>query len=149
MKRRGRRRWKRNMVVLLDTNVVINYMTNRDDRFQAESIKIMDLCGNKVLQGYLAFHSLSTIWYSLRKYYPDNKRREMLKDICNVLTVVGAEQSAILDAIDRDSFKDFEDCLQDKCAAGVHADYLITCNIKDYTESETKAVTPAEFLRLI
>ena len=137
------------MVVLLDTNVVINYMTNREDPFLAESIKIMELCGDKDVKGYLAFHSLSIIWYALRKYYSDNKRREMLRDLCNVLTVVGAEQSAILDAIDKETFKDFEDCLQDKCAAGVHADYLITCNVKDYAESETKAVTPAEFLRLI
>ena len=109
----------------------------------------MNLCALKEIEGYMAFHSLSTLWYVMRKECPDTERRRQLKNVCKVLTVVGAEQDAILDAIDRDSFKDFEDCLQDKCAAGVHADYLITCNIKDYTESETKAVTPAEFLRLI
>ena len=137
------------MVVLLDTNVILNYMTNRDDRFRMESEQIMRLCAAKRIDGYMAFHSLSTLWYVMRKECPDAERRRQLKNVCKILTVAGAEQSAILDAIDKEAFQDFEDCLQDKCAAGVHADYLITCNIKDYAQAETKAVTPAEFLLLI
>ena len=137
------------MVVLLDTNVILNYMTNRDDRFRMESEQIMRLCAVKRIDGYMAFHSLSTLWYVMRKECPEAERRRQLKNVCKILTVAGAEQSAILDAIDKEAFQDFEDCLQDKCAAGVHADYLITCNIKDYAQAETKAVTPAEFLLLI
>ena len=137
------------MVVLLDTNVILNYMTNRDDRFRMESEQIMRLCAAKRIDGYMAFHSLSTLWYVMRKECPEKERRRQLKNVCKILTVTGAEQSAILDAIDKEAFQDFEDCLQDKCAAGVHADYLITCNIKDYAQAETKAVTPAEFLLLI
>lgn len=34
------------------------------------------------------------------------------------------------------SLGDFEDCLQDKCAKDIGADYIITCNVKDFENSE-------------
>ena len=53
-----------------------------------------------------------------------------------------------MNALDNANFKDFEDCLQDECAAAVHADYIITRNAKDFMYSRVKAVTPEEFLKL-
>ena len=57
------------------------------------------------------------------------------------------EGSRIIDAIEKDSFVDFEDCLQDKCAKEVGAEYIITVNEKDFVNSEIKAMNPYEFLR--
>ena len=97
--------------------------------------------------GYIAFHTLPTIWYVLRKW-DDCKRRQSLKDLCEIFTVASATQSEILSAIENDSFSDFEDCLQDKCAKDIGADYIITCNIRDFENSEVPAVTPDEFYRI-
>ena len=58
-----------------------------------------------------------------------------------------ASQEEILDAIEKDSFPDFEDCLQDKCAKEIGADYIITCNTKDFENSEIPAVNPQEFFQ--
>ena len=55
----------------------------------------------------------------------------------------------MLREIDKDSFTDFEDCLQDKCAKEIGADYIITCNTKDFENSEIPAVNPIEFLKLL
>ncbi|MBO5459549.1 MAG: hypothetical protein J5981_04790, partial [Lachnospira sp.] len=57
-------------------------------------------------------------------------------------------QKEVLDAIEKDSFSDFEDCLQDKCAKEVRANYIITCNTKDFKNSEVTALTPGEFLEM-
>ena len=83
----------------------------------------------------------------LRKW-DDYKRRQSLKDLCEIFTVASAIQSEILSAIENDSFSDFEDCLQDKCAKDIGADYIITCNIRDFENSEVPAVTPDEFYRI-
>lgn len=72
-----------------------------------------------------------------------------LKDICQVLTVTGASHEQVLAAIDNVQFKDFEDCLQDECARMVHADCLVTCNLKDYKIAKTKVYNPDEFTALI
>lgn len=46
-------------------------------------------------------------------------------------------------------WKDFEDAIQSATAEYVHADYIITRNIKDFTQSKVMALTPAELLARI
>jgi predicted nucleic acid-binding protein len=138
----------KNMAVLIDANVLINYITNRDDEYIESSVKIVEMCAKGECDGYIAFHTLSIIWYVLRKR-TDKERRENLRDICSIFTVASASQQEILNAIENDSFSDFEDCLQDKCAKEVEADYIITVNVKDFSKSEIPAVNPKEFLYII
>ena len=136
------------MDILIDTNVIINYLTNREDPFTDSSRKLMDLCSMGVVKGYIAFHTLSTIWYLLRRR-PDAERRYLLRNICNFLTVASATQNQVIQALENRDFHDFEDCLQDKCAQNAGAEYLVTCNIKDFQNAETRIVTPLEMLNII
>ena len=69
-----------------------------------------------------------------------------MRDICTIFSVASASQTEIINAIEDDSFADFEDCLQDKCAKEVGADYIITVNEKDFVNSEIEAIDPCEFL---
>ena len=55
----------------------------------------------------------------------------------------------VLDAINRTAFLDFEDCLQSKCALEAETDFIITCNGKDFLNSEVKALSPNQFLNLL
>ena len=74
----------------------------------------------------------------------------MLRQLCVILTVTAADQQTVMQAIDNDSFKDFEDNLQDCCAAYAQADYIITGNVKDFEGiSKVTAIDPAAFLTLI
>ena len=136
------------MVTLIDTNVIINYITQREDDQAEASQKVINLCAHGRIDGYLAFHSLSIIWYVFRKR-PVEETRSWLKQICTILSVCGASHNAVMQAIDNYAFKDFEDCLQDKCAVSIGADYIVTVNTKDYAVSEIPAVTPAELLSML
>lgn len=138
----------KNMAVLIDANILLNYVTGREDDYLNESVKIVELCALGKLDGYIAFHTLSILWYVLRKK-SDKERRDNLRDICTIFSVASASQAEIMDAIEKDFFADFEDCLQDKCAKEVGADYIITANKKDFADSEIEAVNPCEFLRKI
>ena len=42
---------------------------------------------------------------------------------------------------------DFEDALQSVTANRIHADHIITRNVKDYSKSTVAALTPSEFLK--
>lgn len=55
----------------------------------------------------------------------------------------------VLKAVEMDEFKDLEDCLQDRCAESVHAQYIVTSNVKDFKESTVLAITPADFCKLM
>ena len=137
-----------NMVVLIDTNILLNYLTNREDAYLEQSMRIVEMCAKGECMGYIAFHTLSKLWYVLRRR-SDKERRQNLWDICEIFTVASASQREILDAINKDSFSDFEDCLQDKCAKEIGADCIITCNTKDFENSEVPAVNPKEFLSMM
>lgn len=132
------------MVVLIDTNVIIDYLITREPFYKAAS-SIIERCADGRLSGYIAFHSISNLWYILRKV-PEDKRREWMKDICSILKVVGASHEEVVKAIERKEIKDFEDCLQDRCARGIGAKYIITRNTGDFSGSEVPAILPGDFL---
>ena len=44
------------MVVLIDTNVAINYLTNRADENSVASSRLITLCGEGIVEGYIASH---------------------------------------------------------------------------------------------
>lgn len=135
------------MVILVDTNVIIDYLAEREGFFE-DARKIMEVCATGEVQGCVAFHSLPNIWFILRKK-PDNVRREMLKQVCELLSVVSVGHDEVVKAIETAEFKDFEDCLQDKCAVMVKADYIVTRNVADYKYADTKVIIPSEFSKLM
>ena len=45
-------------------------------------------------------------------------------------------------ALQREDFSDFEDCLQDECAKQIHADYIVTRNTSDFSTSDIPAIIP-------
>lgn len=139
---------KKNIKIFLDTNVLLNYITNREDNELEASKEIIKSCAFGQYEGYISLQCLPTIWFVLRKY-DDERKRSALRELCSIFTIVGTSQMEVLDAINRTAFLDFEDCLQSKCALEAEADFIITCNGKDFLNSEVKALSPNHFLNLL
>ena len=135
------------MVILLDTNILLDYILKREP-FYENAKKVMEICSNDTTDGCIALHTITTIWYLLRKV-PEETRRSALKAICTLLQVVGTTHEEVLKAIDTTDFKDFEDCIQSKCAKTANAQYIITRNTADFASSEIPVLTPQEFLATI
>ncbi len=91
-------------------------------------------------------HSISNIFYILRKNYSAENRRCLLLGILKFLQVANASHKNVQHALERNDFPDFEDCLQDECAIQNHADYIITRNTDDFSNSNVPAITPSDFL---
>lgn len=135
------------MVLLIDANVILDYFLVRRSHFK-NAQRLLSLCQTPSVKGYVAFHSIPIIDYTLRNY-PLKERRKALSEITDLLTVTAASHNAVVDEIDNEKFPDLEDCLQEKCALEVDADYIVTRNVKDFETSQVKAVTPAEMLEII
>ena len=54
-------------------------------------------------------------------------------------------ESDIMNAAKK-QWSDFEDAIQSASAERIHADYIITRNIKDFKSSRVVALAPGEFL---
>lgn len=134
------------MKVLIDTNVIIDFLLKREPFYQNSKMALMR-CAKESVEGYIAMHSVSNLWYVLRKEN-DEDRRKCLRIICLLLKVCFTNHNEVYNAIKNIDFNDFEDCLQESCAYINKLDYIITRNIKDYNYSRVKALTPKEFVEL-
>lgn len=132
------------MVVLVDTNVVIDVLIKREP-YMKDSQDILTKCASEELTGYLAAYSIPNLFYILRKDYSVEERRRFIKDLCKIFRISNLNGEKILAAIENETFLDFEDCLQEECAMEVMADYIITRNPADFVNSRIQVITPSEF----
>ena len=137
------------MDILCDTNVILTSLTGREDPFLEACDRILLLAASAKIRAWIAFHSLSTIWYVLRKLKGEGETRLLLESVCQAFDVAAATHEQVIQAVQNHTFRDFEDCLQDECAQSVNAQYLVTCNIKDFASSKTPALTPGQFLGIV
>lgn len=133
------------MVISVDTNIILDVIASREP-FVTESRKILELCAKQEIKGYIAFHSVSNIFFILRKKFSNEERRLLLLGILKVLKVTGASHEKVLNALGQNDFEDFEDCLQEKCAEEAGAECIITRNTEDYRNSSIQVETPHDFL---
>ena len=99
------------MKVLIDTNIMIDALTNRDGR-SGFSASVIDLCAKGIIDGFVAIHSISNIYYILRKHYTDAERRIILKRYNEILKVAKADNGVVDAALNNNAISDFEDALQ-------------------------------------
>lgn len=134
--------------ILVDTDVILDFFFDRKP-FSENSTIILNLCENKIIEGYVTPVIISNIYYLLRRNSKHEKVIEKLKLLLTILNVLKMDKSTIEKALNSD-FKDFEDALQNFSAVNFgEIEAIITRNIKDYKRSEIGVLTPESFVNLI
>ncbi len=130
--------------VLIDTNILLDYILKREP-FYEDAKDVVSFCVDDG-KGCIAAHSVSNIFYILRKDYDLKTRREILFNLCTIFDVEGIDKDKLLAGLENEKFTDFEDCLQMECAKAYGAEYIVTRNISDYKYSEIKAILPKDYI---
>ena len=133
------------LTVLIDTNVLIDFLTDREP-FTKNAKEIILASQKKTVRAFLAAHSVTNIFYILRKVYTMAERKRFLLDLCKSVSIVELGDALIFNALRNDEFDDIEDCLQAECAWAVGADYIVTRNIEDFARSKIPAILPEDLL---
>ncbi|MDR0992121.1 MAG: PIN domain-containing protein [Ruminococcus sp.] len=136
------------MVVLIDSDVLIDFLCKRDP-FYVSAMKIINLRSNRLFQGFISSQCIANIFYILRQQYTFKERKALLRSLCTLFSICSVSGDMIVNALEDETFSDFEDCIQMQCAISVNADFIITRNTKDFANSKIKAITPSEFLETI
>ena len=131
--------------ILVDTNVLLDYLLTREP-FYEDAKKIVLACVQGTVKGCIAAHSISNMFFILRKDYNAKERREVLVNLCSIFDVEGLDKAKILSGLQNEDFSDFEDCLQMECAKAFNAEYIVTRDVNDYKMSEIKAILPKDYL---
>lgn len=100
------------------------------------------------VKGCIAAHSVSNMFFILRKDYNAKERREVLSSLCSIFDVEGIDRVKLFSALQNEDFSDFEDCLQAECAKTYNAEYIVTRNPVDYKTSEIRAILPKDYIKL-
>lgn len=133
--------------ILVDTNVLLDYLLTREP-FYKDAKEVVISCVDGRAKGCIAAHSISNMFYILRKDFSISERREVLINLCSIFDVEGIDKVKLLEGLQNNEFSDFEDCLQMECAKAYRAEYIVTRNIDDYKVSEVKAILPKDYLEL-
>jgi len=133
------------MRILIDTNVIMDFIVEREP-FSDDAEKVIELCLNKGISCCIAAHTIPNLFYILRKHLLVAERRDILLKICKMFTIVGIDSSKLESALQDSNFEDFEDCLQVQCAKDYLADFIVTRNVKDFTNSPVSVLEPAKLI---
>lgn len=138
---------KKNMVnrILIDTNILLDYLLTREPFYEVAK-EVVRTCTEGDTKGCIAAHSITNMFFILRKDYDAEERWEMLINLCTIFDVEGIDKNKLLVGLQNADFADFEDCLQTECAKAYGAEYIVTRNIADYNASEITAILPKDFL---
>ena len=136
------------MKVLIDTNILVDVVARREP-FWKSSNEILELCRKNAISGFVSTRAFCDLFYVLRKGLSVKERKDTIKLIREILDTVIITDQIVDDALDNDAISDFEDAIQHACAKSAGADYIVTRNTKDYGNSEIRAVSPEELLKLM
>lgn len=134
--------------ILVDTNILLDYLLCREP-YTSAAEKIVLACKSGKITGCIAAHSVSNIFFILRKNFTIQERRSLLESLCELFEVECIDKAKIMNAIADESFSDFEDCLQKECAEAFKADYIVTRNCADFKSSRIPCIGPEELCKLI
>lgn len=136
------------MKILIDTNVLIDYLMRRVP-YSDNAEKIIFLCKNMQIKGCMAAHSVMNILYILCKEMTLSERKSIILCLAEFIEIVGIDRKKIINVLNDELFDDVEDCLQTECAKAFTADYIVTRNIKGFENSAVPVILPDEFLKKV
>lgn len=134
--------------ILLDTNILLDYILTREP-FYDNAKEVILACTSGAVKACIAAHSISNMFFILRKEYEPKERRKLLLNICKIFDIEGIDKEKLVSGLKNDDFCDFEDCLQMECARAYEAKYIVTRNVSDYDNSVIQAILPEDFLKII
>ena len=132
------------MRLLIDGNIILDVLQNREPHV-VDSAKIWKLCETDQVEGYVSGLTFSNLVYIMRKELSPEKINEVFKNLGLIFQFTNLTVSDLTKAAEQ-QWDDFEDALQAATAERIHADNIITRNVKDFKKSKIVAFTPTEFL---
>lgn len=135
------------MKLLLDTNVVLDFVLNRSP-WAADARSIFAKIERGHASGFLAGHTVTTLYYVGVKVAGATATAAAITDLLRLFEIVPVEKADFYQAVAL-PVGDFEDAVQMVCALKVGADYIVTRDERDFQASLVPARSPGAVLALL
>jgi predicted nucleic acid-binding protein len=133
------------MKIIIDTNIALDVLLNRTE-FLQPSNHVLKLSALGKVKGFLTTNTITDMFYVLYRNSKDaSKSREAITKLIKLITLEAVLPSDISLALTSD-IADLEDAVICFAAKRIKADYIVTRNIADYTNSPIPAIEPVDFI---
>src|SRR5512136_3451212 len=96
--------------VLIDLNIILDVLQKREPYYKTSAALLAAVETGRV-QGYLAAHSLTTLFYLIQKGRSSSEARATITNLLQFIKIAPIDQSTIEQALNLD-YPDFEDAVQ-------------------------------------
>ena len=132
------------MRVLLDTDIIFDFVLEREPFFQAARDLIL-LNTKGQFEGYISSTTPVNLFYLGRKIVGAVQIRQGIGDLLKLVQVCPITHACLTQALSL-SFADYEDAVQHSSAAEIGLDAIVTRNLKDYKNATLPVFSPTDFL---
>lgn len=134
------------MRIMLDTNIIIDVLLEREP-FVDDSYRVLKLCEEHQMDGFVSASSVTDIYYLVRKYsHSTELAYKAIGKLLEIVKMCSVTNNDVLTAFQKKA-RDFEDCLVATCANSIRCDCIVTRNKKDFEEFDIPLLTPSELLQ--
>jgi predicted nucleic acid-binding protein len=131
------------MKIFLDTNILIDFISEREGVEEASTILKLGEEGNFEL--VTSFLSMANTAYIVRRGHTRDQLYMILNTLAELIDILPMDSSQFSSALRKQS-SDFEDMLQYQCALAAGCDIIVTRNTRDFTFSIIPVLSAKEFL---
>lgn len=117
------------MVLLIDANIILDVLMNRRE-FVKDSSIIWKLCETEKAKGYVSALTFANLVYIMRKQLNPEAIEDVYRKLSLIFTFTDLSVSDLTRAAEL-NWSDFEDAVQSVSVERIHADYIITRNVRD------------------
>lgn len=129
--------------VFLDTNVILDWLFQRDESGAAKTIMHWGASGR--INAVTSILSMANIAYLARKGRTRTQLYEIMEYIASIIQTLPMDNKQLIAAIAQ-PVNDFEDMLQYQCAVAGGCDFIVTRNTKDFQFSKIPLYTSEAFI---
>lgn len=133
------------MKALIDTCIIVDVLQKREP-FYDKAMEIVLAVSNRQYLGILTAKSITDIYYILRRsIHNETDVRQLLQVLFTLFDIEHTFSSDCQLALSS-LIKDYEDAVMIQTAIRIHADCIITRNLKDYKLAPVPVFSPEQFL---
>lgn len=134
--------------IFMDTNVVIDFLANRQP-FSADAAILFNLAVESKVTIFISAVSCNNIYYILRKSLSNATTIRLMESLADI-TKIADVTDAVIRQLLQTEFKDYEDAIQYYCALTIpEIDFIVSRNTKDFKKSRLPVLTPLEAVRVL
>ena len=132
------------MRTLFDTNIVLDLLLDRDP-FADAAASLIARVESGDLTGYIGATTVTTIHYLASQALGPTRSRRHLEMLLDLFAIAPIDEAVLRSALSS-RITDYEDAVLHASAVAVHAECIVTRNIRDFRRSVLKIYSPDELL---